>query len=100
MNIMAEALLDRNKKYAVRTPDECWWSFIWECETDGEGARWQWVAYRRVPGGSYKRQGIWREIEVLKRLTDYAYQFTDEDRVDLWNWVHKGGLEAFLHAVK
>ncbi len=96
MKAMAAPLLDRNKQYALSAPDECWWKFVWECDTDHEGAHWHWIAYRRKPGYTYQRQGMWTELEVFQRLTEFAHQLNDDDRMDLWNWVHKGGLEQFL----
>lgn len=88
-----EQLLDQNRTYKVRTPDENWWHFKWGDYVDFAGHHWGWQAYRwtfspAAKNASYMRQGIWKEIEVFKHLTLYAHELSDEDWDAIRFWVN------------
>ena len=98
---MAEPLLDRTRKYIVWTPDECWWQFKWECTTDQTGTHWFWRAYRKRPGAAaFTAQDRWDELEVLQRLTEFSYGLDQDDKIDLMNFLYRGGIEEFFKKTK
>lgn len=98
---MAEPLLDRTRKYIVWTPDECWWQFKWECHTDQNGTRWYWQAYRKRPGAAaFTALDRWGELEVLQRLTEFSHGLDQDDKIDLMNFLHRGGIEQFFKDAK
>lgn len=94
-----ERLLDQSHKFVVLGPDEKIWFFAWESTTtDSSNVVYGWQAYSKSPGSSiFIAEGVWGEASVLRFLNKHARKLTDSDRIDLFLYLHKGGIEAFLH---
>lgn len=97
-NMETERLLDQSRKFVVVGPDEKIWFFAWESSNSGIGNAYSWQAYSRKPGITvYLPEGPWSEASVLRFLNKHSRKLTDSDRIDLFLYLHRGGLEAFLH---
>lgn len=95
---VTEELLDQTRKFVVIGPDERIWYFAYESQTKVSiGTTWDWNAYSKRPdSGVYIPHGIWAEHEVLRYLTKHSRKLTDSDRIDLYFFLHKGGIETYL----
>lgn len=92
-----EHLLDQSKKFVVLGPDEKIWFFVYELTTESTG----WQAYSKRPGMSaYVPEGPWLEESVFRFLNIYTRKLTDNDKIDLWMFLYKGGFESFLRKHK
>lgn len=81
-------LLDTRCSYKVKTPDECWWKFVYEPKTDYTGVYWNWWAHRRLPGKDFEFHGKRSELEVLKALTIHGHKLDDDDKEGLFFWLN------------
>lgn len=95
-----ESLLDQSRTFVVFGPDENIWVFKYESQAKSTGmvATYDWQAYRKRPGSDvFLPDGAWPEDSVLRYLTKHSRKLTDSERIDLFLYLHKGGIEAFLH---
>ena len=84
-----QALLDHSKKFLVLGPDEKIWYFVFETT--------EWQAYSKQPGKNiFVPEGPWLEDSVFRFVTIYSRKLSDSDKIDLWLFLYKGGLEVFL----
>lgn len=96
----AESLLDESRTFVVFGPDERIWVFKYESQakTTGMVATYDWQAYKRKPGFDvFVPDGVWAESSVLRFLTKHSRKLGDNERIDLFFYLHKGGIESFLH---
>jgi hypothetical protein len=94
-----ESLLDQSRVFVVFGPDEKIWVFKYESQakTTGMVGTYDWQAYSRKPGYDvFLPSGAWPEDSVHRFLTKHSRKLTDSERIDLWLYLHKGGIEAFL----
>src|SRR5665213_411404 len=90
-----ETLLDITKKFVVFGPDEKLWYFVYELIPDSSILSWQ--AYSAKPGFTiYIPDGPWSEDSVNRFIAKHSRKLTDSDRIDLFLFLHKGGIERFL----
>lgn len=87
-------LLDTTYKYMVWGRDECFWLFVYESSYIGTVKAWQ--SYKKQPGSFYVPQGPKTEQEVIDFLLSNNHKLDEEDKLDLYLFVNKGGLEEFL----
>lgn len=94
-----EYLLDQSRKFVVLGPDEKIWFFVYELTPEVHG----WQAYSKRPGiNAFVPEGPWLEETVFRFVNIYSRKLTDNDKIDLWLFLYKGGLEYFLqkHRIK
>ena len=89
-------LLDRGRKYVVLGPDEKVWMFAWENTYQGGEWEYRWQTYYIRPGGLAVAHGVQSEREVFEYLTKHAHKLDSDDKLDLYLFTRKGGLEKFL----
>lgn len=89
-----ERLLDQSRKFVVLGPDEKIWYFAWESTNSIYG----WQAYSKKPGLAVyaPEKNHWPEASVLRFLNKHMRKLTDSDRIDLFLYLHRGGIEMFL----
>lgn len=89
-----ERLLDQSRKFVVLGPDEKVWYFAWENNGISKG----WQGYSQGPGSDVVvSEGAWTEANVLRFLNKHLRKLTNSDRIDLFLYLHKGGIEMWLH---
>lgn len=90
-----ESLLDQSRKFVTVGPDEKIWVFSFEAPSAGTVHEWQ--AYSKTPDSEiFVPEGPWSEAMVLKFIGVNWKKLNDSDRIDLFLFLHKGGLEHFL----
>jgi|ERR1700694_758872 len=96
--VETESLLDQSHKFVVLGPDEKIWYFAYEGMTNAEEkVIFHWQAYSKRPGlDIFVPDGPWSEESVFKFLEKHSRKLTDADRIDLFLFLHKGGIEIFL----
>lgn len=95
-----EQLLDQTCKFIALGPDERIWIFVYEptpTSSSQGNTVFEWQAFSRGPKFDiYIPEGPWSEAMVLRFLNAHTRKLTNSDRIDLFLFLHKGGLEAFL----
>lgn len=94
-----ESLLDQSRTFVVFGPDEKIWVFKYESQAASTGmvSTYDWQAYSRKPGFDvFIPMGAWPEDSVFRYLTKHSRKLTDSERIDLFLYLHKGGMEMFL----
>ena len=60
-----------------------------------------WQAFSKKPGLTiFIPDGPWSEESVRGFLAKHSRPLTDSDRIDLFLFLHKGGIERFLKGAK
>lgn len=93
---MPDQLLDTGKKYIVLGKDEQIWSFAFESEDYVASANKCWMAYSKKPGSFFIAKGPRTEKEVYNFLVECWHKLDDDDKIDLYLFLEKGGIENFL----
>lgn len=93
-----ESLLDQNRSFAILGPDEKIWFFKWESGGPAETGMpvYGWQAYSKTPGAVFIPMGPWSEASIIRFLTKHGRTLGDNERIDLYFYLHKGGIEIFL----
>lgn len=91
---MPETLLDQSHKYVILGQDEKIWVFAYEVISHGEEKYWQ--SYSKKPGSFFVPQGPRTEQEVYRFIQLHSHKLDNNDKLDLYLFVYKGGLEEFL----
>lgn len=93
---MAEPLLDQSHKYMILGQDEKIWVFAYEAISYTDSNEKYWQAYSKKPGFFFVPQGPRTEKEVYEFIELHSHKLDNDDKLDLYLFIYKGGLEQFL----